>query len=429
MPTSKELRQQRAELVAKARAIQNKADAENKRDLTGEECQEFDRLMTEADRTKGEIDQVERRERLDTDEAELRAATGRRSRPGERGGGDRITEADFRESFRAWCLGGSKNAARDADTIHRASRCGISLHSNSLELRDIGTTDTNAGAETVATTMAAGIVEKMAFFNPIRQKAGYLSTATGANLDYPRADDTANSAVIVDEHAEHLTDADPATDKVTLKSFMYSTKIVRCSLQLLTDMNVDVVTLLSGMFGRRMGRGQAAHFVTGNGTTQPQGLATGASVGVNLDSGNALTGDKLIDLVHSVDRDYRLGAEFLFHDATLAALRKLKDGDGQYLWQPGLTEGSPDRLLGYPVDASNSLTSIASPGDNQKLGLFGNIRDNYLVRDVAGSMTFTRLNELYAAFGDVGFVMLMRSDGRYIGHSGCIKSLNSFDAP
>ena len=257
-------------------------------------------------------------------------------------------------------------------------------------------------------------------------RAGRLARIRVAARDTPGV--LARITTIVGEAGAIGSATDPTFDKVTMLAWKYATPIVKLSVELLQDSAVNLEELLGELFGDRMGRGQAAHFMTGDGTTQPEGMATNATVAVNLATGNAITIDKVLELIHALDIAYREGAIFIMNDATALALRKLKDSDGQYLWQPSVQAGQADTLLGYPVFIHNSLTSIATPGDNQKLIVFGNPK-HYLVRDVASSMQVTRLDELYAASGQVGFVMLMRTDGRVIGHSGSFVTLNSYDAP
>ncbi|MEO8082699.1 MAG: phage major capsid protein [Ardenticatenales bacterium] len=427
MPTSLELRTQRAAMIAQARTLVDKAGVE-KRDLNGEENAQFDKLMVDADKLLKEAEGVERRERLDLSEAELRQSQGRRIAPDANPNGA-PTNDEIAESVRAWALAATDRARTDADTIHRAARCGIQLAARNLSVRSLSKGTTTAGGHTVPVDMAAAIEIAMKFFAPIRGIARVLPTTTGADLDYPRTTDVANSAGIVAEAGTIAANVDPTFDKVTFKAWKYATTIVKVSIELLQDSSVNIPALLGAMLGERMGRGQATHHVIGTSTTQPQGLAVGSTRGVALANTNVYTFDKVIDLIYSVDRAYRAGANFLTHDESMAALVKLKDSDGQYLWRPSLLEGEPDRLLSYPVVISNDITSITTPGDDAALLLFGNMAKNYMIRDVAGSRQVTRLDELYAATGEVGFVMIERSDARYIGHSGCVKSLNSYDAP
>ncbi len=423
MPTATELRTQRAAIIAQSRTLVDKAAAET-RDMTGEENANFDKAMADADKLTAQIRAAEQREWVEAQEAEQRASTGRRTGPTP-ARTDEPSEHDRRESLRAWALAGTDRAVTDADVLHRAARCGIVLSAGTLSLRALSKGTATAGGHTVPTGMLASIEKAVKYFAPIRQVASGLTTDTGVDLPYPMVTDVANTAAIVTEAGTIAAATDPTFASVTLKAWKYATTIVKVSVELLQDSAVDVEQLLGALLGERMGRGQAAHFVTGNGTTQPQGLATGAAAGVNLATGNPMTGDKIIDLIYSVDRAYRSNGTFAMHDETIAAVVKLKDTTNQYLWQPGLQSGEPDRLKGYAVVAANDMVSITSPGTNQPLVLFGDMK-KYLVRDVRGATQVTRLNELYAATGEVGFVLLQRADGRYVGHSGCVKSLNSF---
>lgn len=430
MPTSVELRQQRAKLVADARAIVNKAESESNRSLTGEEQQEFDRLMSASEELRGKITEAERKETLDLAEAELRDPQGRRTERERPGQSNQVSPEDVRESLRAWCLWGTEHARSDADTLHRASRCGINLGGSTVSLRALAKGSGSTGGDAVPRGMMAAIEKAMKWYNPVRGRVRVLRTDKGEDIDWPRVSDTANSASIVAEAGTIAENVDPAFDKVTLKSWKYATTIVYVSVELLQDMVVDPETLLGELLGERMGRGQATHFVTGNGTTQPQGLATGATVAKELASGNALTFDDIIDLIYSVDRAYRANASFMMHDTTMATVVKIKDDEGRYLWQPGLQIGDPDRIKGYPVDISNDMTPHASDIDEtDKIMLFGDISSGYVIRDVVSSTNVTRLNELRAATGQVGFVLLNRADGRYVKHAGCVKAIAGYDTP
>jgi len=424
--TSAELRQQRAAIIAQARKLYDKA-VEEKRELTAEENQEFDARTKDADKLKADYEAAERREKLEHAEAELRSAQGRKTDPAGVPPAA-VSATEYAESVRDWALTGTDRQRLTADTAVRAAQFGINIHSPTLQVRALGKASSSTGGATVPTDMVAAIEQALKFYAPIRAYASGMQTDTGADLDYPRVNDTANGASIVGENSAIGSATDPSFDKVTLKAWKYATTIVYVSIELLQDAAVNVPELLGRLLGERLGRTQATHFTTGNGTTQPQGLATGAAAGVNLITANPLTHDKVIDLIYSVDRAYRANGSFLFHDETVAGLVKLKGSDGQYMWQPSVQVGTPDRLQGYPVLVSNDLTSINSPGDNAVLGLFGDMK-RYMIRDVRGSQQVTRLNELGAASGQVGFVLLQRTDGRYIGHSGCVKSLNSYDAP
>ena len=114
-------------------------------------------------------------------------------------------------------------------------------------------------------------------------------------------------------------------------------------------------------------------------------------------------------MIHSIKAGYRKNAKFLLHDSTVKALRKLKDGNGQYMWQPGLKDGQPDTLLGYQLITSAYMPEIAA---GTKPILFGDFK-SYWIADRQGR-TFQRLNELYAATGQVGFRATQRVDSRLV---------------
>ena len=135
----------------------------------------------------------------------------------------------------------------------------------------------------------------------------------------------------------------------------------------------------------------------------------GAATGVTAASATALTSDELLDLIYSLKAPYRKRAVFLTHDSTIKAIRKLKDGNGQFLWQAGLKEGEPDMLLGYRLVTSTHMPAIAAAA---KPIVFGDLT-SYWIADREGR-SMQRLNELYAATGQVGFRVTQRVDGRLV---------------
>ena len=122
-----------------------------------------------------------------------------------------------------------------------------------------------------------------------------------------------------------------------------------------------------------------------------------------------ITMDEVIDLFYSLRAPYRRNAVFIMNDATVKALRKLKDGQGQYLWQPSITAGTPDTILNRPVYTSGFMPTLAT---GNKTILFGDL-GYYWVADREGR-SFKRLNELYAPTGQVGFLASQRVDGKLI---------------
>ena len=118
----------------------------------------------------------------------------------------------------------------------------------------------------------------------------------------------------------------------------------------------------------------------------------------------ALKSDDLLDLVYGLKRPYRKNASFIMNDASLAQVRKLKDNNGAYIWQPSYQMGEPDRILGYKVNTSAyAPTDAISFGDYK----YYNIGDR-------GTRSFKQLNELFAGNGMIGFVAKERVDGKLV---------------
>ena len=189
------------------------------------------------------------------------------------------------------------------------------------------------------------------------------------------------------------------------------TDLCRVSTELLQDAAFDIEDYLMREFARAFGIAEEEAFCVGTGTNQPTGIftANGGQVGVTAAATNAITADEVISLVYSLKAPYRRNAKFLMHDQTISLLRKLKDGNGAYLWQPSVQAGEPDRLLGYPIYTSPYVPTVASEALTVGFGDF----KNYWIGDRAGR-TVQRLNELYATNGQIGYISTERVDGKMI---------------
>ena len=189
------------------------------------------------------------------------------------------------------------------------------------------------------------------------------------------------------------------------------TDLIRVSTELLQDSAFPLEPYIRDEFVRAFGVAEEEAFCVGNGTKQPTGIftANGGEVGVTAAGATAITVDELISLIYSLKSPYRRNAKFFMHDSTVALIRKLKDGNGAYLWQPSIQQGEPDKLLGYPLYTSPYVPQVAA-GDLTVA--FGDFK-NYWIADRAGR-TVQRLNELYAGNGQVGFIATERVDGKVI---------------
>lgn len=189
------------------------------------------------------------------------------------------------------------------------------------------------------------------------------------------------------------------------------TDLIRVSQELLQDSAFDLESYIAGEFARAFGIAEEQAFCVGTGTGQPTGIFTenGGTVGVTAAASNAITVDELISLVYALKSPYRRNAKFLMNDATISLIRKLKDNNGAYLWQPSVQAGEPDRLLGYEIYTSPYVPTVAADAFTVAFGDF----KNYWIADRAGR-TVQRLNELYATNGQIGYVATERVDGKVI---------------
>lgn len=206
------------------------------------------------------------------------------------------------------------------------------------------------------------------------------------------------------------TESNPTFGQKQIDAFKL-TDLVRVSTELLQDSAFDLESYIAKEFARAFGIAEEQAFCVGTGTNQPTGIftANGGTVGVTAASATAITVDEIIALVYALKSPYRRNAKFLMNDATVSILRKLKDSNGAYLWQPSVQAGQPDRLLGYEIYTSPYAPTVAAGSLAIAFGDF----DNYWIGDRAGK-TVQRLNELYATNGQIGYVATERVDGKVI---------------
>ena len=252
-------------------------------------------------------------------------------------------------------------------------------------------------------TLVQGLEEE----NVLRSLCTVIQTSSGdRKIPIVTAHGTASW---VDEE-DPIPTSDETFGQISIGAHKVAT-MIKVSDELLQDSVFNLESYIAAEFARRIGAAEEEAFITGNGTGKPTGLlhaTNGAGTGVTT-SGNTPTADEIFDLVHSIKSVYRRKAVFLLNDTTLKAIRKLKDGQGQYLWQPGLKEGQPDMLLNYRIATSPFMPEIAA---GNKVILFGDFK-SYWIADRQGR-SFQRLNELYAATGQVGFRATQRVDGRLV---------------
>ena len=214
----------------------------------------------------------------------------------------------------------------------------------------------------------------------------------------------------IDEEGAY-TESDDSFGQVSIGAYKLGT-MIKVSEELLNDSVFDLESYIAREFARRIGTKEEEAFFTGDGTGKPLGILAasgGAETGVTAASATAVTADELMDLFYSLKSPYRKNAVWILNDSTIKAIRKLKDNNGQYLWQPSLVAGTPDTILGRPVKTSTYMPAIAAGAKTIAFGDFS----YYWIADRQGR-SFKRLNELYAANGQVGFLGSQRVDGKMI---------------
>lgn len=213
------------------------------------------------------------------------------------------------------------------------------------------------------------------------------------------------------EEGGTLTFGDATFDQIILDAHKLHVAI-KVTEELLYDNAFNLENYILTQFGKALSNAEEDAFINGTGIGQPLGILAetgGAQVGVTSASSTKVTGDEIINLVYSLKRPYRKNAVFLANDVCVAELRKLKDNNGQYLWQPSLQAGEPDRVLGYKVYTSPYFPVPTAGGTAVAFGDFSyyNIGDR-------GTRSFAELKELFAGNGMIGFVAKERVDGKLV---------------
>ena len=251
------------------------------------------------------------------------------------------------------------------------------------------------------------LIEALQDQNIFRKLAHVIHTSSGENR-IPVAASKGTAAWI--EEAAMYPESDDTFGMISIGAYKLAT-MIKVSEELLNDSVFDVPAYIAKEFARRIGAAEEEAFFVGDGKGKPTGIlaAGGAEVGVSAASATAVTMDEIMDLFYSLRAPYRRNSVFIMNDSTVKALRKLKTQNGDYIWQPSVQLGEPDRLLGRPIYTSTFMPGLEA---GAKGILFGDL-GYYWVADRQGRK-FKRLNELYAPTGQVGFLSSERVDGKLI---------------
>lgn len=419
MATIKELREKQAKITEEARERLNQINEETDEARAAELESQHDAAMAEFDKLDK---QIAREQKLADAEARMKQADDetrdrRRPVPGdtEARGQDDGDKLEYRDVFFRFLKTGGDMAEMTSEERHI-------LRAGHVENRAQTTATAGAGGFLVPTELANMIIQSMAAWGPMYNSDTCMvfETSSGNPIKIPTVDDTAVTAVA---HVEGVALTDTGAKDVTigqksLDSYVYDTQFVKFSMELAQDSAFNVEVLLAQLLGERLGRIANSLLTVGSGTSAPHGVVTASTLGKTAAAAAAIASDEIIDLLHSVDPAYRQSPKvrFMFNDNTLAAIRKLKDGDGNYLWQMGdVTKGSPDTLLGYRYEINQAMANIATGAKPMLFGDFG----KYFVRKV-GAPAIGVLRERF--WPDMGIAGLIRFDGE-LGDSAAVKHL------
>ena len=387
MKTINDLRTQRARVWEQAKAFLDEHRDENGI-LSGEDTETYERMEADIVNLGKEI---ERQDRLDAISRELNAPTAAplTSKPDNSKVEVKTGRASDEYKLNFW------NAMR--------TKYPNTAIVNALQVG----TDTEGGF-LVPDEFEHTLIQRLEEENFFRRIATVIQTNSGDRKIPIVA--SKGTASWIDEEGLY-PESDDAFGQITLSAYKLGT-LIKVSEELLNDSAFNLENYIATEFGRRIGSKEEESFFIGDAVGKPTGILAdtgGAEIGVTAASSTAITADEIIDLYYSLRVPYRKNASWIMNDATVSAIRKLKDGQGQYLWEPSMVAGTPNKILGCEVITSPYVPTAAAGAKTVAFGDFS----YYWIGDRQGR-TFKRLNELYATTGQVGFLGNQRVDGKLI---------------
>lgn len=416
----KELRQKQEKIVVEARERLDQISACTDEARSKELEAQHDTAMAEHDRLDKEIEREEKLLALENRADELRS----RQRPlmPDQRSDDRQPNAgsEYRSAFYSMLANGGDVTALSAEerSVLRAGAVAPDPEQRGQS------TVAAAGGYTVPTELAGFIIQSMKDWGPMYDDniCTEMRTTRGNAVTIPTVDDTDTSA---EPHKEGDDLADIGAKDVEfgqklLNAYVFNTEFVRFSFELAQDSAFGIEQLLGSLLGERLGRIANLQLTRGSGTNAPNGIVTASSLGHTTLTTTGVTWDDIIDLEHSVDPAYRVSpkARYMFNDKTLSIVRKLKDGDGNYLWQKGdVQKGVPGSFNGRAYSINQAMDDL---GAAKKFMLFGDF-SKYFVRKVNDPMIGIMRERFWPNLGIAG---LIRFDGE-LGDTAAIKHLKA----
>ena len=381
-----ELKEKRAKAWEAAKAFLDSKQGSNGL-MSAEDAATYDRMEAEGVDLGKEIDRLERQAVID---AELAKAT---STP--------ITNKPNAQ------VAGETKTGRATDEYKRAFWNNM-RNRNSYEIQNALSIGTDSeGGYLVPDEYEKKLVEALEDEVFFRSLATVIKTSSG-DRKIPIVTSKGEAAWI--DEGGQFPESDDSFGQTSIGAHKLAT-MIKVSDELLNDSVFNIEQYISKEFGRRIGTKEEEAFFIGDGTGKPIGIFNktgGAETGVTAAS-TGITFDDVMDLYYSLRAPYRNKATWILNDSTVKAIRKLKDGNGNYIWQPSVREGEPDRILNRPYRTSIYVPELAA---GNRVMAFGDY-SYYWIADRQGR-SFKRLNELFATTGQVGFLASERVDGKLI---------------
>lgn len=408
MTAANKILERRARVWEQAKGLADSAADEN-RNFTAEEQASWDGMNAEIDALDKRAQEIQNGEkRAHETEARMASLDGASTAEGRA----QLAKPE-NDQLRAFLRGETRSRRYD-------------VAPSGTSFRDLTKGTATAGGNTVPTSFYDQLVEHMIENSAILQaKPTVLNTASGEDIEVPKTTAHPDAALFAEGAA--LTENDATFGQITLGAFKYG-RLIQVSRELIEDTAVDLQGYLAKSAGAAVGNAFGTHMVTGTGTGQPRGVVTDATLGKTGPTGTTVTFgsqnaagegfDLLIDLYHSVISPYRRSPScgWLMSDTTAAVVRKIKDADGRYAWQPSVVVGQPDTILSKPVHVD---PNVADPAANAKSLLFGDF-SQYFVR-FAGGVRFERSDDFAFANDLVTFRVIQRADAALVDLTGAVK--------
>lgn len=330
---------------------------------------------------------------------------------------DPTKQSDTSKALRAYMAGGI-SALSDEQRAALQARITPDIRAA------MSTTTTTEGGFTVATEYMRSLEQAKKAYGGMLDVASVINTASGAQMNFPTTDATAEEGEIVGQNAGATT-GDTVFGNTTLDVYKYSSKKIALPWELTQDSFLDIEAYIQALLAIRLGRITNKHYTIGTGTGQPRGIVVGAAAGKTGVTGQTTTViyDDLVDLEHSINRAYRSspGFGFMMADSSLKVVRKIKDSNGRPIFVPGYEQGNPggapDRLLNRPIAINDDMAAMAA---NAKSILCGDFR-KYVIRRVMDLTVFRMTDSAFTLNGQVGFVAFQREGGNLVDAGGAVK--------